>query len=89
MTTRWRPPPRPEHALTVRLTPSEARILSFLALGWGNQAIADRLHVSLQTVRTHNKRIYAAMGARNRTDAAILACLGHVLIDVDEKGRGA
>jgi len=43
--------------------------LELLAEGLPNKAIADRLHISDQTVKFHVASIYAKLGAANRTDA--------------------
>jgi len=51
------------------LTRREIEVLELLAEGLPNKAIADRLHISDQTVKFHVASIYAKLGAANRTDA--------------------
>jgi DNA-binding NarL/FixJ family response regulator len=57
--------PEPVEALTQR----EVQVLELLAEGLPNKAIADRLHISDQTVKFHVASISAKLGAVNRTDA--------------------
>ncbi len=58
------------------LTPAEETVLRVLADGSANRAIADRLHVSVETVRTHVRRILDKLGVRSRGEAAILVVRG-------------
>jgi DNA-binding NarL/FixJ family response regulator len=51
------------------LTPREREVLGLLAEGLPNKAIADRLHISDQTVKFHVASISGKLGAVNRTDA--------------------
>ena len=51
------------------LTPREVQVLELLAEGLPNKAIADRLHISDQTVKFHVSSISGKLGAANRTDA--------------------
>jgi DNA-binding NarL/FixJ family response regulator len=51
------------------LTPREIEVLELLAEGLPNKAIADRLHISDQTVKFHVSSISGKLGAANRTDA--------------------
>lgn len=51
------------------LTPREREILHLLAQGLSNAEIADRLHISVETVRTHIRHIYRKLQARNRAEA--------------------
>lgn len=51
------------------LSARELEVLSVLAEGLTNQQVADRLHVSLATVKTHLNHIYDKLGARKRTRA--------------------
>jgi len=60
-------------AARVGLTPAETRTLSVLALGESNRQIARRLGVSIETVRTHVRRVLAKLSVRSRAEAARLA----------------
>ena len=55
------------------LTEQEARVLRLVAQGLNNQAIAQTLHISLNTVKTHLKHIFAKLGVSDRTQAAVWA----------------
>ncbi|MEU9110670.1 response regulator transcription factor [Streptomyces sp. NPDC048483] len=55
------------------LTRRETDILRRMAKGLTNQEISAELMVSLETVKTHVGNVLAKLGARNRTQAVILA----------------
>ncbi|MDX8142531.1 response regulator transcription factor [Lentzea sp. BCCO 10_0061] len=62
-------PDRPGEPLTGR----ELDVVLAVARGWTNAEIADRLHVSLSTVKSHLTNVQGKLGARNRTEIAIWA----------------
>ena len=51
------------------LTDREAEVLSFLADGWSNEEIADRLGIGVRTVRFHLDHVYRKLGVGRRTEA--------------------
>ena len=51
------------------LTPAEIRILPFLPTHLSVKEVAERLHVSPATVKTHVSSVYAKLGATSRSDA--------------------
>ena len=53
----------------LKLTPAEIRILPFLATYLSVKEVAERLHVSTATVKTHVSSVYAKLGAATRSDA--------------------
>jgi LuxR family maltose regulon positive regulatory protein len=55
------------------LTAKEIRILTLLAEGYSNSALAEKLFVSDSTVRTHLRNINGKLGAQNRTQAVAVA----------------
>ena len=55
------------------LTPKEKEVLSLLAKGASNQAIADKLCVRDVTVKTHMNNIFKKLKVTNRTQAVLLA----------------
>ena len=56
--------------LAAGLTPREAQVLRFVALGGSNRAVADRLGVSERTVQKHLERAFRKLGVKSRYDAA-------------------
>jgi DNA-binding NarL/FixJ family response regulator len=50
------------------LTPREAEVLELLQSGRSNAEIAQMLHVSIETVRSHARRIYRKLGVRTRRE---------------------
>ena len=57
----------------VRLTGREAEVLQLVAEGLTNAAIAERLVVSLHTVRNHVARISRKLGAHSKLEALSIA----------------
>jgi DNA-binding NarL/FixJ family response regulator len=55
------------------LTPREAEVLEGIARGRSNRSIAQMLGIGEGTVKTHLKRIYGKLYARNRTEAVAVA----------------
>lgn len=55
------------------VTPRELEILEAMAAGLSNREIAERLHVSENTVKTHAGRLFDKLSARRRTQAVQLA----------------
>ena len=62
-----------EHPLLASLTPREEEVLSLIARGQTNQQIANNLHVSLYTVKSHVRRLMNKLKVSDRTQAAVLA----------------
>lgn len=63
------PPVQPIEALTSR----EEEVLLTVAQGHTNPEIADALHISLSTVKSHLASLMTKLGARNRVEIAIWA----------------
>lgn len=54
-----------------QLTPQERVILGLLAEGLSNQAMADRLVVSVKTVKSHLSNIFGKLGVHTRSQAVV------------------
>ena len=67
------------------LTEREAEVLRQIARGFTNERIADRLHISEATARTHVSNILGKLNLTNRTQAALYA-LRIGLTSIDEIG---
>ena len=55
------------------LTSREEEILIPVAKGWTNHEIADEMHISVSTVKTHLASLMRKLGARNRVEIAMWA----------------
>ena len=74
-------PPKPELAQTPTpesewvdpLSEREVEVLQLIAEGLTNQQIADRLYLSLNTVKVHTRNIYSKLGVHHRTGAVAKA----------------
>lgn len=66
-------PPTPNDALVEPLSRRELEVLRLVADGLTNRQIAERLVVTLHTVKKHNSNIYAKLGVGNRTQAVARA----------------
>jgi two-component system, NarL family, response regulator LiaR len=62
--------PNPEGSV---LSPRELEVLRLIADGLGNKQIADRLEISLSTVKTHIEDILTRLKVSDRTQAAVKA----------------
>ncbi len=58
-----------ESRLTEPLSQSEIRVLRYLPTNLSAREIARELSVSLNTVRTHMRHIFAKLGVHRRTEA--------------------
>lgn len=64
-----------------RLTPREMEVLAALSEGLSNKEIAGRMHISVETERSHMMNILTKLGARSRLQALILAAR-HGIVDL-------
>jgi DNA-binding NarL/FixJ family response regulator len=55
------------------LTPREREVLVLIARGLTNREIASSLNLSLETIKTHVKRIFTKIGVHDRAQAVIAA----------------
>lgn len=65
------PPPSPNKVAIAELGISarELEVLELMAKGCSNQEIADRLFISLPTVKSHSSSLFAKLDVRRRTQA--------------------
>jgi len=71
-TSAW-PPATPAHLLYEALTERELEVLHLIDAGLSNREIANRMYVSLNTVRTHTKNLYSKLDVHSRTQATTRA----------------
>ncbi|GAA2611814.1 response regulator transcription factor [Dactylosporangium fulvum] len=55
------------------LSEREIQVIRLVARGHSNQQIADELFLSLETIRTYLRRMFAKLGVNDRTHLAVLA----------------
>jgi len=65
------PPAAGSAAVKAVLTERENDLLLYLSEGFSNKEIADKLNVSMTTVRTHLRHIYEKLHVRSRTEAVV------------------
>jgi DNA-binding NarL/FixJ family response regulator len=61
------PPAQPIEPLTSR----EEEVLLAVARGWTNHEIAEKMHISISTVKTHIASLMSKLNARNRVEIAM------------------
>ena len=61
-----------EHATDDALTPAEIRVLAADCAGNANKEIAEQLSVSEETVKGQVRNILSKLGAKDRTQAAMI-----------------
>jgi ATP/maltotriose-dependent transcriptional regulator MalT len=57
----------------LNLSKRELEVLQLMAGGLSNQEIAERLFVSLNTIKTHSAQIFEKMEVKRRTQAVDMA----------------
>lgn len=61
--------PKEEVLEKLGITPRELEVLEQMAQGLSNQEIAEKLFVSLNTVKTHSSNLFSKLDAQRRTQA--------------------
>jgi DNA-binding CsgD family transcriptional regulator len=54
-----------------RLTPGEREFLDQLANGYAYKEIADRMSISIDTVRSYVRKVYEKLHVHSRTEAVV------------------
>jgi DNA-binding NarL/FixJ family response regulator len=62
-----------EHRLSDTISPRESEVLQLVAQGNTNRAIAARMRIKEETVKTHMKAILTKLGVNDRTHAVTVA----------------
>jgi LuxR family maltose regulon positive regulatory protein len=55
------------------LTPRQVEVLRLLEQGHSTKQIAAELHLTIETVRTHIRRLFRALGVNSRLEAVAAA----------------
>jgi len=63
--------PAGESAPLARLTPAEREFLDQLANGYAYKEIADRMNISIDTVRSYVRTVYEKLHVHSRTEAVV------------------
>ena len=63
--------PREEGQVLPRLTPGEKEFLDQLAKGYAYKEIADRMNISIDTVRSYVRTVYEKLHVHSRTEAVV------------------
>jgi len=72
------------------LTPREMEILDYIARGYINKQIADKLSISEQTVKNHMSSILRKLDASDRTQAVVLAMQhGWISLEVTDSSESS
>jgi DNA-binding NarL/FixJ family response regulator len=77
---------RESDRLLAALTPREREILACLADGAGRRDVAERLHLSANTVRTHLQNLMAKLGVHSTLEAVAVT---RALLSVSSTGKGS
>jgi DNA-binding NarL/FixJ family response regulator len=70
---RRQPQPAHESRSLDQATPRELEVLRLVAKGHSNAEIADELHMSVATAKTHVSRLLTKLGARDRAQLVVFA----------------
>lgn len=54
--------------MSIKFTARESQTNQLILKGYSNQKIADELHVSINTVKTHVSKVLQKAGAKNRIE---------------------
>jgi DNA-binding NarL/FixJ family response regulator len=69
----------PPEKVDKQLTPQELRLLKQLVEGYSYQGAADRLNISVNTVRDHIRNIYDKLHVHSRSEAVVKALRSRII----------
>jgi PAS domain S-box-containing protein len=83
------PAPAASRVLASALTPREREVVTLIAMGRETSQIAQELHVSPETVRTHVRNAMAKLGAHTRAQLVATALCTDSTIHIPRSGEEA
>ena len=75
--------------MRVSLTERDLEVLRELTLGYTNEVIAERLNISVNTVRAHIQNMLNKTGFKNRLALAVNAASLGIVVSDETRGAGA
>ena len=63
-----REPPADPVAGGETLSERELEVLGFMSKGYSEKEIADKMHVSINTIKSHRKHVYQKLHVRSRSE---------------------
>ncbi len=63
----------------IKLTTKEREVLYLLALGLSNNEIAQRLFISVHTIKSHLESIYTKLKVHNKVQACVCAIKNNLI----------
>lgn len=76
---------RGERGRAEALTDREREVLALMAEGLSNQAMADRLHLSLNTVRNHTRNVLGKLDAHSKLEAVSIATRRGLIAPIQDR----
>jgi len=64
----FREPPKSAQSADASLSEREAEVLSHMTHGLSEKEIADKMHVSVNTIKSHRKHVYQKLHVRSRSE---------------------
>ncbi len=65
------------------LSPREAEIIALISRGLSNQEIAERAHVTINSIKTYIRSAYRKIGVESRTQAVLWAVANGFVLDTE------
>lgn len=76
------PPNQPQNRVDIKsLTKRELEVLGMIAAAYSNAQIAEKLHISIGTVKNHSKSIFKKLNVHTRVEATLFG-LQHGLVKI-------